>query len=154
MHGPRAPPLQGLLVAPIQMPGPAGADPCLPPWAQLPPPQALALRTPQVLNTAPQGTSGTAPSWVAAAPLPGPKAGRLKSRRGPRPPTPGVGTGPAAPPSRSVRVQASRALRGSSPSGASDTLRRTPASPYLGPQSYFQRPGRRSTDRTRPLTPP
>ncbi|KAJ1180692.1 hypothetical protein NDU88_005909 [Pleurodeles waltl] len=78
MHGPRAPPLQGLLVAPIQMPGSAVADLCLPPWAQPPPSQALVLRSPQMLNTALQGTSGTAPSWVAAAPLPGHRAARLK----------------------------------------------------------------------------
>ncbi|KAJ1084768.1 hypothetical protein NDU88_004914 [Pleurodeles waltl] len=85
MHGPRAPPPQGLLVASIQMPGSAGADPCLPPWAQLPPSQALALRTPQVLNTVPQGTSGTAPScFAAAAPLPGHKAARLKGLRAAR----------------------------------------------------------------------
>ncbi|KAJ1193298.1 hypothetical protein NDU88_002597 [Pleurodeles waltl] len=52
MHGPGAPPPQGLLIAPNQMPGSAGADPCLPQWAQLPPSQALALRSFQVLKTA------------------------------------------------------------------------------------------------------
>ncbi|KAJ1104078.1 hypothetical protein NDU88_001493 [Pleurodeles waltl] len=52
MHRAGAPPPQGLLVAPNQMPGSAGADPCLPSCAQLPPSQAPVLQSPQVLKTA------------------------------------------------------------------------------------------------------
>ncbi|KAJ1204005.1 hypothetical protein NDU88_007786 [Pleurodeles waltl] len=129
------------------MPGSAGADPCLPLWAQPPPSQAPALGSPQVLKMAPGGTSGTAPSWDAAAPLPGHKSTRLKGRRAAR---------AAAGHPRLLRVSAQaprlRLLargkcRRPEPSGAPHCLGRPTrsvglsASPPLGPQRYFRGPG-------------
>ncbi|KAJ1080746.1 hypothetical protein NDU88_000939 [Pleurodeles waltl] len=66
MYGPRAPPPQGLLVALIQMPGSAGADPYLPPWAQLPPFP---------------GTSAPAPSGAHYSPAGHQRRGALLGRR-------------------------------------------------------------------------
>ncbi|KAJ1092800.1 hypothetical protein NDU88_005910 [Pleurodeles waltl] len=70
------------------------------------------------------------------------KAQRLPnspSRRRPRTPALGVGTGPVAPPPCTGKVQVSRALRGSSPSGASDMLSRTPAfTPPWGRYAIFK----------------
>ncbi|KAJ1138236.1 hypothetical protein NDU88_004627 [Pleurodeles waltl] len=80
IHGPGSPPPQGLLIAPNQAPGSTGADPCLPPWAQPLPSQAPVLWSPQVLKTAPRGTSGTTPSWGAVSQLPEHGATRLKGR--------------------------------------------------------------------------
>ncbi|KAJ1176724.1 hypothetical protein NDU88_001992 [Pleurodeles waltl] len=55
MHGPRAPPPQGVLVALIQMPGSAGADPCLPRWAQLPPFPGTSAPAPSGAHFSPAG---------------------------------------------------------------------------------------------------
>ncbi|KAJ1194907.1 hypothetical protein NDU88_004192 [Pleurodeles waltl] len=139
----RAPPPQGLLVVPNQMAGSAGAGPCLPPWAQPPPSQAPVLRSPQVLKTAPRGTNGTAPSWVSAALLTGPRPARLKGRRAAQ-----AATGHACPLWASAQAPRLRCLTlrrcwRPEPSGAPHRLGRPtrtvgpPASPPLGPQRYF-----------------
>ncbi|KAJ1165894.1 hypothetical protein NDU88_006311 [Pleurodeles waltl] len=143
MHGPGAPPPQGLPIAPNQMAGSAGAGPCLPPWAQPPPSQSPVLRSPRCSKTALRATSSTGPSWAAAAPLTGPRAARLKGRRAAQ-----AATGHARPLRASAQAPrlcrlTQRRRRRPEPSGAPHRLGRPtrsvgpPASPPLGPQRYY-----------------
>ncbi|KAJ1185077.1 hypothetical protein NDU88_001872 [Pleurodeles waltl] len=119
------------------MPGTSASHSCLQPGAQAPPqalvPRALpgAHHSPHQAPTArrppgpPPHSSPVPQSHMAQGPPHGP------NRHGPFPPTAGVGA-PAASRSRSVSPQASWALRGSPPSGASDVLPGHPISPHAG----------------------
>ncbi|KAJ1126515.1 hypothetical protein NDU88_004922 [Pleurodeles waltl] len=153
IHGPGAPPPQGLLIAPNQAPGSAGADPCLPPWAQPLPPQAPVLWSPQVLKTALRGTSGTAPSWGAVSQLPEHGATRLKGRHTARAAAGHARLLQASEQALRLCRLAQGKCRRPEPSGAPHRLGRPTRSvdprlhPPWGRYAIFK-------DGTRPLTPP
>ncbi|KAJ1217939.1 hypothetical protein NDU88_005526 [Pleurodeles waltl] len=83
------------------------------------------------------------PSWVAAAPLPGLKAARLKGRRAARATGGHAHLLRASAQAPRLRRLARRKYRRPEPSGAPHRLGRPtrsigpPASPPLGPQRYF-----------------